>query len=65
MFTTRVNHFNVPSVVTKITARTVDFSLSNSKSESTHSIYKTEFLKGQISRTVKNNLDNLKLFVEY
>jgi len=37
-----------------------DFPLSNSMSESTHSIYKTEFLKGHILRTVKNHLDNLK-----
>ncbi|MDG2194270.1 MAG: hypothetical protein P8K77_05355 [Polaribacter sp.] len=64
-FTTWVNHFNAPPIVTKITARTVDFPLSNSMSESTHSIYKTEFLKGQISRTVKNHLDSLVHFVEY
>lgn len=64
-FTTWVNHFNAPPVVTKITARTIDFPLSNSMSESTHSIYKTEFLKGQISRTIKSHLDNLGQFVEY
>ncbi|MCF6168793.1 MAG: IS3 family transposase [Lutibacter sp.] len=33
--------------------------------ESTHSIYKTEFLKRQISRTVKNHLDSLKRFIHY
>jgi len=33
--------------------------------ESTHSIYKTEFLKGQVSRTVENHLDSLKQFVHY
>ncbi len=64
-FTTWVNHFNASPIVTKITARTTDFPLSNSMSESTHSIYKTEFLKGQISRTVKNHLDNLRRFVYY
>jgi len=64
-FTTWVNHFNAPPIVTKITARTVDFPLSNSMAESTHSIYKTEFLRGLISRTVKNHLDNLKQFVNY
>jgi transposase InsO family protein len=64
-FTTWVNHFNAPPIVTKITARTVDFPLSNSMAESTHSIYKTEFLKGQISRTTKNHLDSLERFVDY
>ncbi|WP_299101952.1 hypothetical protein [uncultured Winogradskyella sp.] len=64
-FTTWVNHFNAPPVVSKITARTNDFPLSNSMAESTHSIYKTEFLKGQISRTVKNHLDSLERFVQY
>ncbi len=64
-FTTWVNHFNAPPIVTKITARTTDFPLSNSMSESTHSIYKTEFLRGQISRTIKHHLDNLRQFVEY
>lgn len=64
-FTTWVNHFNSPPVVSKITARTNDFPLSNSMAESTHSIYKTEFLKGQISRATKSHLDNLEQFVEY
>ncbi len=64
-FTTWVNHFNAPPIVTKITARTADFPLSNSMAESTHSIYKTEFLKGQISRTVNSHLDRLEQFVEY
>lgn len=64
-FTTWVNHFNAPPLVTKITARTADFPLSNSMAESTHSIYKTEFLKGQISRTVKSHLDSLEQFVDY
>lgn len=64
-FTTWVNHFNAPPIVTKITARTVDFPLSNSMAESTHSIYKTEFLKGQVSRTINNHLDSLEQFVHY
>ncbi len=64
-FTTWVNHFNAPQIVTKITARTVEFPLSNSMAESTHSIYKTEFLKGQVSRVVKNHLDSLERFVTY
>ena len=64
-FATWVNHFNAPPIITKITARTLDFPLSNSMAESTHSIYKTEFLKGQVSRTVKNHLDSLEKFVTY
>ena len=64
-FSTWVNHFNAPPIVSKITARTKDFPLSNSMAESTHSIYKTEFLKGQISRTIASHLSNLEQFVEY
>ncbi len=64
-FTTWVNHFQAPPTVTKITARTIDFPLSNSMAESTHSIYKTEFLKGQVSRTIKSHRSNLDQFVDY
>ncbi len=64
-FTSWVNHFNAPPIVSKITARTVDFPLSNAMAESTHSIYKTEFLKGQHSRTVKNHLESLKRFAQF
>jgi len=34
-------------------------------SESTHSIYKTEFLKGLLSRNKKLHLENLDAFVDY
>jgi len=64
-FSTWVNHFNAPPEVSKITARTYDFPLSNSMAESTHRIYKTEFLKGQLSRNKKQHLENLDAFVEY
>lgn len=33
--------------------------------ESAHSIYKTEFLKGQLSRNKKEHLENLYAFVAY
>ncbi|UMB52616.1 IS3 family transposase [Lutibacter sp. A64] len=33
--------------------------------ESTHSIYKTEFLRGEVSRTIKNHLGSLQNFVHY
>lgn len=33
--------------------------------ESTHSIYKTEFLKGQLSKNNTTHLENLTRFVEY
>ena len=64
-FSTWVNHFNAPPVVSKITARTNDFPSSNSMAESTHSIYKTEFLRGKISQHKKQHLDSLDAFVDY
>lgn len=64
-FSTWVNHFNAPPMVSKITARTNDFPSSNSMAESTHSIYKTEFLKGKISQHKKQHLDCLDSFVDY
>ena len=64
-FSTWVNHFNAPPIVSKITARTNDFPSSNSMAESTHSIYKTEFLKGKISQHKKQHLDSLDAFVVY
>ncbi|QTE21239.1 hypothetical protein [Polaribacter cellanae] len=64
-FSTWVNHFNAPPVVSKITARTNDFPSSNSMAESTHSIYKTEFLKGKVSQYKKQHLVSLDAFVDY
>ncbi len=64
-FSTWVNYFNAPPVVSKITARSVEFPLSNSMAESTHSILKTEFLKGLLSKDTKTHLENLKQFVYY
>jgi len=54
-----------PPVVMKITAQTKDFPFSNSMSESTHSIYKTEFLHGKYSLNQKSHLKDLKRFVAY
>lgn len=60
-----VKHIKAPSIVNKITARTVEFPHSNSMSESTHSIYKTEFLKKQISKNIIEHHNNLLLFFDY
>jgi transposase InsO family protein len=60
-----VQNIQAPPVVTKITAQTKDFPFSNSMSESTHSIYKTEFLHGKYSLNEKTHLKDLERFVEY
>ena len=60
-----INTIQAPPVVTKITAQTKDFPFSNSMSESTHSIYKTEFLHGKYSLNEKVHLKDLERFVEY
>ena len=45
-----VNGLIAPPVVSKITARTDEFPYPNNMSESTHSIYKTEFMRGKFSK---------------
>ncbi len=60
-----VQNIQAPPMVTKITAQTKDFPFSNSMSESTHSIYKTEFLNGKYSLNEKSHLKDLERFVEY
>lgn len=60
-----IKHIEAPPMVSKITARTQEFPFSNSMSESTHSIYKTEFLKKQISKNIIEHLNNIERFVEY
>jgi transposase InsO family protein len=60
-----INNIQAPPMVTKITAQTKDFPFSNSMSESTHSIYKTEFLHGKYSLTEKTHLKDLDRFVDY
>ena len=65
LLTLQVHRFKVPPIISKITARTNDFPLSNSMAESTHSIYKTEFLKGQHTRNREQHLKCLVTFVNY
>jgi transposase InsO family protein len=60
-----INTIQAPLVVTKITAQTKYFPFSNSMSESTHSIYKTEFLHGKYSLNEKTHLKDIERFVEY
>ncbi|MBL4880303.1 MAG: hypothetical protein JKX82_03160 [Oleispira sp.] len=62
---TWIEKIQAPPAVTKITAQTKDFPFSNSMSESTHSIYKTEFLHGKYSLNEKTHLKDLERFVEY
>jgi transposase InsO family protein len=60
-----IQNIKAPPMVTKIRAQTKDFPFSNSMSESTHSIYKTEFLHGKYSLIEKTHLKDLERFVEY
>jgi len=60
-----IESIQAPTIVTKITAQTKDFPFSNSMSESTHSIYKTEFLHGKYSLNEKTHLEDLERFVDY
>tara|TARA_R110002051_G_C8744341_1_gene499508 strand:- start:979 stop:2217 length:1239 start_codon:yes stop_codon:yes gene_type:complete len=60
-----VQNIQAPPVVSKITAQTKDFPFSNSMSESTHSIYKTEFLNGKYSLNERTHLKDLERFMEY
>lgn len=62
---TWVNTIQAPPVVSKITAQTKDFPFSNSMSESTHSIYKTEFMRGKLSLNTQTHLQDLERFVHY
>lgn len=58
-----VNQIKAPPIVNKITARTEAFPYSNSMSESTHSIYKTGFMKKQLSKNETEHLENIAQFV--
>ncbi|WP_157821855.1 hypothetical protein [Tenacibaculum sp. Bg11-29] len=62
---TWVQNIQAPPLVTKITAQTKDFPFSNSMSESTHSIYKTEFMRGKYSLNTETHLQDLERFVAY
>ena len=60
-----VNEINAPPVVRKITAKSSECEFSNSMSESTHSIFKTDFLKGKFTLNVEEHLKSLVKFVHY
>lgn len=60
-----VNQLIAPPIVTKITANSPEFPFSNSMSESTHSIYKTEFLRNKHSYNITQHLKQLERFMIY
>src|SRR5690554_323787 len=60
-----INNIEAPPIVRKLTARTEEFSYSNSMAESTHSIYKSEFLQGKHSIDKEDHLKNITLFFKY
>lgn len=60
-----INDIQAPPQVLKITAKTSEFPFSNSMSESTHSIFKTEFLQKKISNNEKSHIKALKAFIHY
>lgn len=62
---TWIEKIQAPPIVSKITAQTKDFPFSNSMSESTHSIYKTEFMNGKLSLNTQTHLQDLERFVQY
>ncbi|CAL2080910.1 hypothetical protein [Tenacibaculum sp. 190524A02b] len=64
-FLTWIQDIQAPPTVTKITAQTKEFPFSNSMSESTHSIYKTEFKNGKLSLNTQMHLQDLERFVQY
>ncbi len=60
-----IDTITAPPIVTKITAQTDEFPWSNSMSESTHSKFKTEFMRGKISLTKQDMLISLTTFMDY
>ena len=64
-FISWVKNSVAPPIVSKITAQTTEFPFSNSMSESTHSIYKTEFMNGKISKNTRTHLESLERFFIY
>lgn len=57
-----INQIEAPPLVKKLTARTEEFPHSNSMAESTHSIYKTEFLRRKHSVDAEQHLKDLEVF---
>tara|TARA_B100000809_G_C14691414_1_gene370687 strand:+ start:315 stop:554 length:240 start_codon:yes stop_codon:yes gene_type:complete len=60
-----VDNIIAPPIVKKITAKTLKFPFSNSMSESTHSIYKTEYMKRKLSINVEQHIKDLDDFMLY
>jgi hypothetical protein len=60
-----VDNIVAPPIVKKITAKTLEFPFSNSMSESTHSIYKTEYMKRLLSFDVEQHIKDLDNFMLY
>lgn len=60
-----INDLSAPPVVRKLTAKSDDFPFSNSMSESTHSIYKSEFLQKKFSLDIQEHLKHLEEFMDY
>ena len=54
-----------PPIVKKLTAMTDDCLFSNAMSESTHKIYKTDFMNGEISEDIASHLQSLENFMDY
>jgi hypothetical protein len=65
LFQDWVNQIEAPSIVRKLTAKTPEFPFSNNMSESTHSIYKTEFMRGGYSPDVNQHMNDLARFMTY
>ena len=60
-----VKHIQALPIVKKITAMTEGFPFSNALSEITHSIYKTEYMRGKISQDIASHLKSLEAFMDY
>ena len=60
-----VKHINASPVVKKITAMTEVFPFSNSMSEITHRIYKSEFMGGDHSENKVSHIKSLDAFMDY
>lgn len=60
-----INQLEAPPLVKKLTAKTDEFPFSNSMSESTHSIYKSEFMKGKFSYNQELHRLDIERFIAY
>jgi transposase InsO family protein len=58
-----INEIKAPPVVRKLTAQSDEFPYSNSMSEITHKLYKSEFMQGRIAQTKHIHDQNLETFV--